>query len=235
MEIALPHRLRKTHIAIVPGRKPLSAVFLQMDPYSRRFAATGPRSDFLNARFTHRFLEKIERAHKVETTLGGYFEDRASLWRCSYLDEHPGAAYHLAIDVNLPAHTPLTVKHPSTVERITHDPDQQGGWGTVVAFKLHKPIGEITHYLYAHLSKDVRVMPGQTVLPGRVIGHLGREHENGGWYEHLHVQAFSATAWKRTQGDISLIDGYGRNDAVMRADFPNPLPLITAPGLRYRR
>jgi len=235
--VELPSRFRKALLAIVPHRPRLKAALINLNSYAVRKGDAGRKSDFLNPRLTHLFLDKIARKYRVETTLGGYFEDRRHLWRGSYLN--PESAVHLAIDVNLPAGTPVACRYPSTLEKVIRDPDQDGGWGTVAVFRLEKPLGDMTHFLYAHLDPAVTVSPGQRVRPGQTVGHIGRPDVNGGWYEHLHVQGLSRQAWERTKGDIRLFDGYGTDSAAMRQDFPDPFILIadmrTGAALRPRR
>jgi hypothetical protein len=114
------------------------------------------------------------------------------------------------------------------LEKVVFDPEQDGGWGSVAMFRLDNPVGRITHFLYAHLAKDsVRVKEGASLLPGQIAATIGRCHENGGWYEHLHVQALTQEAWDKFKGDLSKFDGYSARPAGEEHPyFPDPAQLL---------
>lgn len=202
------------------------ACFIDMNEIATRMKTRAGASRFLEADLTDRYLRLLHRANGCDVSYGGYLEDRKDLWRGSYLQDHN--AVHLGIDINLPARTAVSVMHPCTVLRIEHDADRAGGWGSVVMFRLVRPIGDISHFLYAHLSKDsITVHEGKAVNCGDIIGRLGRVDENGGWYEHLHVQALTTPAWERTGGILANFDGYdGAQETAEHPSFPNPAALI---------
>lgn len=204
-------------------------------------------SQFLGPLFANDFLAAVHRKKNWGYSLTPYLEDRAHLWRGSYIK--PPKTIHVAIDVNVPAGTAVSVAQPSRVVNIVTDPDQEGGWGTVVMFELKKPIGKISHFLYAHLSAgSVAVKPDDLVQPGTVVACIAKPFENGGWeYEHFHGQAFTRQKWATFQGDLFKevdgkreVDGYDEfPDAVYDAaigqilpltiehpDYPDPLPLL---------
>jgi hypothetical protein len=107
----------------------------------------------------------------------------------------------------------------------THDLDQNGGWGGVIFFELDHPIGAITHFLYAHLTKDLSNFDtGAHISPGDVVCTLAQVHENGGWPEHLHIQAFTRQAWEMHKGDLNKFDGYGTKEDGQLC--PDPMVLL---------
>ena len=213
-------------LSIFPALQGAKARWVNLNDCARLSKKQPARSRFLDADLTDRALSRLHRRWGVAYSLGGYLEDRRDLWRGSYLK--PTSAVHLAIDVNVRAGTDVAVKYPCRVEKIVHDPEQDGGWGTVVMFRLEKAVGKISHFLYAHLAKDsVRVREGAAISPGQVAATIGRCHENGGWYEHLHVQALTPEAWDLFRGDLSKFDGYAARPAGDEHPyFPDPAPLL---------
>ena len=222
--VDLAHRYR---LSIFPERMNDAAVVANLDSMARGLRPRPGISPLLDAKRLDRFLRRLH--HRWDAySFGGYVEDRRELWRGSYLTDE--TALHLGIDVNVPAGTALTVAQPATIVHHTHDPCQDGGWGGVVFFALDQPIGDITHFLYAHLKNEPPHKPvGSHVTPGDIVAVLGEPHENGGWYEHLHVQTLTRDAWERTQGDITKFDGYAPvRYAKGHPEFPDPWPLLGA-------
>jgi len=213
-------------MSIFPALQGKKADYINMNDCVRLSKKQPPRSRYLDADLTDRALSRLHYRWGVSYSYGGYLEDRKDLWRGSYLK--PEKAVHVAIDVNVRADTALTVKYPCTVTKIIHDPEQDGGWGGVVMFRLDKPIGKITHFLYAHLAKgSVKFKEGDAVSVGQVVGTIGRCHENGGWYEHLHVQAMTQEAWDLFQGDLAKFDGYSAQpEGKEHPYFPEPSALL---------
>lgn len=199
-------------LSIVPQYARHDAVIVNLDNLARELRCREGASPLLHAGLTDRFLRRLHRRWNVGYSFGGYVEDRRELWRGSYLDET--SALHLGIDVNLPASTQLSVAQPATLVRHEQDIDQQGGWGGVSFFQLDQPLthdkaAPVTHFLYAHLKRGGPALPvGTHVTPGDVVAVLGPATDNGGWYEHLHVQALTQEAWDQTQGILQNFDGY---------------------------
>lgn len=213
-------------LSIFPAYSGQPALRVNLNDYAKKLRPRAGKSPFLNAAVTDRFLRLLHKRSGAGYSFGGYLEDRRDLWRGSYLND--GNAVHLGIDVNLPAGTEMTVKYPSIVTHVIHDPDQQGGWGSVIIFRLAAPLDEISHFLYAHLARDkVFVKPGDQAKCGDIVAELGQSHENGGWYEHLHIQAISANAWPQLDGDLKKFDGYSpMPEGGAHPDFPDPEILL---------
>ena len=226
MEIHMPANDQPVMLSIFPALQGKKARYINMNACAERGKKRPDGSRYRDADLTDRALARLHRRWGVATSFGGYLEDRRELWRGTYL--HPERAVHVAIDINVRAGTELTVKYPSRVEKIVHDPEQNGGWGGVIFFRLDKPIGKITHFLYAHLAKgSARVKEGAAIKPGDIAATIGREHENGGWYEHLHVQALTQEAWDKFGGDLSKFDGYAAKPAGEEHPyFPDPMGLL---------
>lgn len=215
-----------TTLSIFPALQGQKARYIDLNDCARRAKKQPARSRYLDADLTDRALSRLHRRWGVATSYGGYLEDRRDLWRGSYLK--PESAVHLAIDINVRAGTAVTVKHPCRLEKIVFDPEQNGGWGSVAMFRLDKPVGRISHFLYAHLAKgSVRIKEGAIIPPGETVAIIGRCHENGGWYEHLHVQAMTPEAWDLFKGDLSKFDGYAARPAGKEHPyFPDPTALL---------
>jgi len=227
--------LTKHSLSVFPALKNEPAIFVNMDKFYAKHRPvreeTG-KSIYLEADLTDKFLNALHKREDVGYSFGGYLEDRANLWAGSYM-EGSGKEVHLGIDVNAPAGTNVAPAYDCKIAKIIHDPEQDGGWGSVIIFELDKPIGDISHFIYAHLSKEfIYTGEGDHVKAGQAVGCLGKTHENGGWYEHLHVQAMTKEAWKMVEarGDMSAFDGY---DSMPMGEqhhlSPDPAPLL---GLR---
>jgi murein DD-endopeptidase MepM/ murein hydrolase activator NlpD len=220
-------KLKTTKLDIFPMLEDgATAGFLNLNDCAVKARYQPTISQFLTPSLTDRLLDFAHKKLGIRYSLGGYLEDRRDLWRGSYMQ--PEEAVHLGIDINMPAGTPVCITRPATVVRTVHDPEQNGGWGGVIMFELDQPIGTISHFLYAHLSKQgIQVKVGDKIAPKAVVGYIGQSHENGGWYEHTHVQAFTAEAWALFKGELKNFDGYTRDpDAAVHPYFPNPMPLL---------
>lgn len=93
--------------------------------------------------------------------------------------------YHMGVDAgfDLPAGTEVY----ATADGIVREVQERSQFGLVVLIE-HEAETEAAHVsVYGHLDPtDVRVIVGQTVTAGDVIGVLGNETNNGGWSVHLH-------------------------------------------------
>lgn len=223
------------YLSVFPALAKKPAMYLNMDEfYASGMPLKDGKSVFLIPSLTDRFLNALHRVEGAAYSFGGYLEDRYNLWHGSYMTQDKAAeeikTVHLGIDVNAPAGTKVAPVHASRVAKIIHDPDQDGGWGSVIIFELKKPIGEITHYIYAHLGKDtIMAKIGDDVRAGKNVAALGGHHENGGWYEHLHVQAMTKEAWRLMEhrDDMGAFDGYDSvPEGVPHPLSPDPMPLL---------
>lgn len=218
----------KTYLSVFPEFRSEFAVCVNMDEYlAQPKVIRHGVSLFLDPPLTQKYLKSLHIREEAAYSFGGYLEDRRNLWNGSYMD--PEKSVHLGIDINAPAGTSVAVVHPSRVVKIVHDPDQEGGWGSVIVFKLEKNIGDISHFLYAHLSKnDIRVQIGDLVDSQKIVATLGRPEENGGWYEHLHVQAMTPEAWAmlKDRDDMGAFDGYDSMPEKGQEHHLSPDPLL---------
>lgn len=155
-----------------------------------------------------RWIEAIHDRLGADFSFGGMGENRAHLWRGSYLTEF----FHLGVDFNVPAGTPVHAVEAGSIWNIEDDYDQDGGWGGKVTIS---DSGKAS-LIYAHLDQNSIVHRiGTRIEAGDVIGIVGTTATNGGWFPHLHIQAF--------QG-FPPQDGYGtERDAKNEWRYPNPI------------
>jgi murein DD-endopeptidase MepM/ murein hydrolase activator NlpD len=217
----------KVRLSLLPDLRDADACAVDLNALARETMKGGneKKSPFLEPGLTEEFLDAVNRRYGVAYTFGGYLEDRRDLWRGSYLKEDESV--HLGIDINVPVGTAVSVTTKSHVEKIIHDTEQDGGWGTVVFLRPDRPVGEISHFLYAHLSRDVSVKAGDVVLPGDIVGRAGESGVNGGWYPHIHVQAMTRAAWSKFGSDLKQFDGYAGHPGGKRHPlFPDPRGIL---------
>lgn len=155
----------------------------------------------------------------ADYTYGGYLEDRVWLWRDHYLPKGPQE--HLGIDYNVPAGTKVQLLADAEVVHIARD-GSFGGWGGLLVFKLDKaPYAGADYLYYGHLAWDDVVSVGQKLKAGSFVGQVGKPHQNGVWFPHIHVQLVSERMMKLAGGNPLAVDGY-MVPPIPQEDFPNP-------------
>ncbi len=185
---------------------------------------TGEENPLLDPEKCNAWVLDIARRRGVDFTYGGYLEDRSYLWRGHYLPAGPQA--HLGVDYNVPDGTRVALCADAKVVHIGRD-NSFGGWGGVLIFKLDQPPVTGADYLYyGHLAWDDTVAVGDKLAAGDIVGRIGKPHENGVWFPHLHVQLVSEKQMKMAAGGNPLaVDGY-MPPPVSETDFPDPRPFI---------
>lgn len=190
--------------------------------------ASGSRSPFLEAQAADRFVAELHRRKGVDWSLGGYLENRSSLLAGSYLTT-TGSFIHLGIDMNVPAGSLVASTVCGTVCVVDDDHDHEQGWGPRVILRPEEARWRDVVMILGHLE-DIAVVPETRVEPGTPLARVGRAPQNGGWYEHLHVQLMQRARFEEilTQGG-AFIDGYGhpRELEALRTLYPDPTPLLT--------
>jgi Peptidase family M23 len=171
----------------------------------------------------------VKRVHKkINTTYsyGGYMEDRTFLWRDTYM-AHTNTFIHLGVDIQVPAMTQVHVPHECTVVQVVDDTPEHHGWGTRVTVLFEKTIGRKRLYgIFAHLVPSM-LRVGMQLHAGNMLGQVGTSKQNGGWFEHLHVQTIDLSDSKMPVEDIlSTIDGYAHIDAQRQYRRLCPDPLL---------
>ena len=123
--------------------------------------------------------------------LGRYLEDRRLYDSDAFATELPGErrTLHLGVDVFLDVGEPVLAPLDGVVRDSAFRPAERDFGGVVLLD--HRTAGGVTfHTLYGHLGSELPPA-GARIARGDVIGHVGAEHENGGWAPHLHLQLLS--------------------------------------------
>ena len=206
---------------IIPSLADRRWVEVDLDAAARRSGL--PLATFSNPVTADMFVTNLAWMADADYSFGGYGEDRGHVLGDTYLQDKP--AVHRGIDVNVSAGEEVAVAHTCMVSRVSVDKDSNGGWGGTVYCRLLEPIDTIHAFLYAHLDPDITVESGTVLRPGQIVARVGAATVNGGWFPHLHLQAFTRSTHNKYVGDIDLFDGYGKRER-MEAKYPDPRPLL---------
>lgn len=152
------------------------------------------------------WVQTLHRRNQVDFSFGGYMEYRTWLWRGHYHES--GKTLHVGLDYNVPAGTFCRLPLPGRLILVEEDPDQNGGWGTRMIFKM----GEF-FVTFAHMNLPYGTV-GTDYQPGHVFGEVGNHRYNGGWYPHLHVQV--------QKGYKPAADGYQFYSKELEHEFLDP-------------
>lgn len=166
--------------------------------------------------------------------VGGYAEPRAVYTAPAFRKGAHAIAdrrsVHIAIDVFLPAGTPVHAPHDGVVDVVEHR-DATLDYGGMVVLRHATPAGDPFWTLYGHLSRATvdALHAGQSVARGERFGELGALAENGGWDPHLHLQLAMLT-----DGMAGDWPGVADPDDLQfwRAICPNPAALLNLPDAR---
>lgn len=91
------------------------------------------------------WVREVHRINGADFSYGGWMEDRAYLWREHYHAD--GKTTHVGVDYNVPSGSVVRLPQAGRLIFVEEDPDQNGGWGTRMIFK----IGEF-FVTFAHLG-----------------------------------------------------------------------------------
>lgn len=169
----------------------------------------------------------LEEQHRLglDHSYGGWFEDRRTLWKDSYL-EKTQSWVHLGVDITVPVGTKIAATWSAIVEHVDDDTPEVGGWGPRILVRL------ISHpniiLLFAHLGQ-INYEKGDTLSPDTVFAHVGQPPNNGVWFPHVHVQAIDLDHYKRDwYALVHLLDGYATPFEASGAArvFPDPMRFI---------
>jgi len=128
-----------------------------------------------------------------------------------------GQQFHLGVDVQAAAGTPVRAAYEGKVKRVWRD-GELTGYGNVVV--IQHPFNKMT--LYAHLQ-SFSVVPGQTVRQGDDVARVGATgvQESG---PHLHFESLVGT-------DLSHLHGFSQGENLNIIPLPprvNPLDFLAA-------
>ena len=121
--------------------------------------------------------------------IGGYGEKR-NLYRASQHFEKASKVrdIHLGVDVWVPPDTPVYAPLDALIHSFAYNSAPLDYGYTLIL--QHEVDGVKFHTLYGHLGASTweSWQEGREILGGDLLGMVGREDENGGWYPHLHLQ-----------------------------------------------
>ena len=157
--------------------------------------------------------------------IGGYGEPRPIYGGGEFGDgvTHNRRTRHLGIDVTAPAGQAISAPVDGTI--LMHGnadtPFDYGGW----LILEHQAAGHVFWTLYGHLDPASlsELQPCDRIHAGQIIGHIGAETVNGGWWPHVHVQLL-----------LQLPTGVGTPDGACDPDWfdmasilcPNPAMIL---------
>ena len=198
--------------------KPVFGDLQKGAPFYLSLAVDSPfRLEFENKSqetFNGAVFNKIHPKYDTSWSVGGYLEDRSViLSECPQMMEEK-RYYHLGVDFNFPVHTPIFAPLDGEVVRSEYEPGK-GNYGGLVVLKCRE--NSTTFYLlFGHLERASLPEIGTKVAAGEQVARVGNLHENGSWYQHLHLQVLTEKAYNEgwvnkgycTLEDIPTIDQY---------------------------
>lgn len=170
-------------------------------------------------------VDGITAPHKP--SIGRYLEPRLIYAGAAYFtSDHqasPRRCVHIAVDVFLPANTPVYAPYLGKVHSASIQNDDYD-YGGLVTLEHQTPDGLKFYTLYGHLAWDEvnNLTIGQEVKTGEAFAKLGDYNQNGNWPPHVHFQ-------------LSVEDLDGKDwPGVVNPDevdkwqqiFPDPAPLL---------
>jgi|GEM_PF-257372 len=170
------------------------------------------------------YIKNLHKQHNVSWSISGEREKRKSLYKAFDLYK---PFVHIGLDINVAAGTPLFAPFDCIVEKIGFDQREGGGgFGGNITLKIdgNKYGYKDTFYLvFGHLEKDILKKVGDKITAGDKIAKTGNFDENGGWFEHVHMQILTQKAF-----DEHLIWGFVDPLKYPNLDeySPSPLPII---------
>lgn len=220
----------------IPSLKGKRTGMLELDDYARvdsmqrgiRRSAPNP---YATPEGGQALIDQYHKRHHLDASSGSYGENRAFLWRGTYLDQMEEPV-HIGIDVCVPVGTVVDTDFDATVAWIGTDHPEPHGWGNRVILKRNGKRSDVQIWMiYAHLAGPPMCELGQHLKPGDVFARVGDPRENGGWFAHLHVQVLVHEAWKMFKKNPCLIDGYCPSKEWRRWQMlcPNPLQFVKVP------
>lgn len=178
------------------------------------------------------FINECKAKYGLDTIYGGWLERRDFLLQHTYLGREGRGAFHLGVDIWVPALADVLCPWSGVEVLAAHvDPDMDGGWGGRVVLRGVTNQHDYAILVIGHLDA-IEVAAGNRIGRGTRIGIVGEPGANGGWLPHVHVQAVDPTLWQTNHGGsvgwLLAHDGYGHPADVdhMARMFPDPLPLI---------
>ena len=136
------------------------------------------------------YLGAFFRESGARVAYGGYLENRSLYTGYAHFGEtgQKARTIHLGLDLWAPEGTAVCAPKAGRVHSWGYH-RSAGDYGPVILLEHERASGPV-FTLYGHLSpQDLHgLRKGQPVRTGEIIGHLGGESVNGGYWPHLHFQ-----------------------------------------------
>lgn len=151
------------------------------------------KDDFENLAFMEYKLSELQSQFPDCIFAGGYLEPRfiytTDAYRAERKNGYEYRTVHLGLDFWLPSQTPVHVLTDGEVVTV-HDNGNDKDYGPTIMIKHHYNEDTYFYTLYGHLSLNSlkKLVVGQKVKRGDLIGWVGEADENGSWVPHLHFQ-----------------------------------------------
>ena len=137
-----------------------------------------------------------------------------------------GRSRHIGLDIGGEAGTWCHAPVPATIHSKGIE-GEDGGYGGWVTLRIEGGTRKLWLLLGHLMHDDINVLDiGMNVEAGTRLARFGKEHENGGWPPHVHVQVSI-----EDPGTIEAMHGVVRPDQAAEAKriFPNPILLVGEP------
>lgn len=178
-----------------------------------------------------KFIQWVHAKYSIDFSFGWYGEKRDVLWKGTYLDKDENY-YHLGLDINVPSGTELMSPIEGKVRVADHDRDhpnapQHHGWGNRIIIRPRQWAHDI---IFAHLSDAIKFKVWATIKKWQPLWTIGTNTQNGGWFEHFHIQAVirERLCDLLERGNLAKLDGYsGSMDEETRRVYPNPFHVLS--------
>ena len=151
----------------------------------------------------------------AEFSWGGWLEDRAHLWRGSYLP--PGGAVHIGIDINAPAGTRVLSPLEGEVVHAVPDSELGGGWGGWLVLRADA-------YYQSQTENALSVSPKyRDTLDGFAIFNASATWSHGNWDTTLWLKNIANEAGvtgvykEEYMGTVPAVGYYGNGSKALTA------------------
>jgi len=186
-----PYCLADVKIMPLFGERQVGAPFYLSLATDSPFRSEFEKQDQIT--FNAALFNRIHPENNVTWSVSGYLEDRSVI-----LSEYPQMAaekryYHLGIDVNFPLHTPIYTPLNALVVQSEYEAGA-GNYGGLVVIKCHEN-GTTFYLVFGHLERVSLPEVGTQLTAGDPFARIGDFHENGGWFQHVHLQVLTEKAY----------------------------------------
>lgn len=153
-------------------------------------------------------------------SVGRYNEVRPNMYTCELFAGHRNI--HMGVDIAAPIGTAVTSFYDGEIAYFANN-NRPGDYGPTLVTR-HFIEGKSLFALYGHLSLEslTEKKEGQKINAGDIIGTIGSEKVNGGWFPHVHFQLSCLDPQK---ADMPGVVSQSERTQALK-DFPDPLRVL---------